>query len=143
MRAEVVSVILCDDVRKEITGKDILIGVYTGTMNVPTYPATFPAALWVEIEPDGVGQIPGRVKIETPSGNPPIEFGFELEIVEQDTAIFVMGGLPLTVERDGEIVVSIKMGDGDMKVVRRKRVIRTQAPAWPQMTPVAASPVSS
>lgn len=35
-------VIYCDDVRVEITGKRILIGVYTATMDVPQFPATLP-----------------------------------------------------------------------------------------------------
>lgn len=35
-------VIYCDDVRVEVSGKRILIGVYTATMYVPQFPATLP-----------------------------------------------------------------------------------------------------
>lgn len=128
MRADLSSLIICDDVRKEINGKDILIGVYSGTISVPVYPSVFPAAFWIEIEPQGVGTIPCRFKIDTPSGNPPIEFGADLDVTGPGTAVLVVGGVPLSLERDGEIVVSAQIGSEEMKVVRRKKVQRGPAP---------------
>jgi hypothetical protein len=33
------SLVVCDDIRQEVTGKEILIGVYTDTIIVPQFPA--------------------------------------------------------------------------------------------------------
>jgi len=41
--------IFCDDVRQEISGKFILIGVYSGDMNVNNGPATVPLSIWIEM----------------------------------------------------------------------------------------------
>lgn len=139
MRADVSTVIICDDVRKEISGKDILIGVYSGAVNVPAYPTTFPAAFWIEIEPDGTGSIHCEFTIATPSGNPPMKVGFDLDVVEAGTAVFVMGGVPLTLERDGDIVISAKIGNDDEAVVKRKPVKRVPLPASPANQPTAFS----
>jgi hypothetical protein len=131
MRADVSSVIICDDVRKEINGKDFLIGVYSGTVNVPAYPSLLSAAFWIEIEPHGIGTIPCRFRIDTPSGNPPIEIGADLDVTELGTAVFVVGGVPLSLEHDGEIVVSAKIGTDEMKAVKRKKVQRGSFPGTP------------
>lgn len=124
MQAEISSVIICDDVRKEVSGKDILIGVFSGGISVPAYPAVLRTALWIEIEPQHVGVINCELKIETPSGNPPFEMGFDLEVIEVGTAVFVMNGIPLALEKDGHVVVTAKLGDGDWREVKRKPVVR-------------------
>lgn len=124
MDAKVTSLIICDDIRKEVTNKDILVGVYSGQINVTAYPALFNAAFWIEVEPFRSGVISCQFRIETPSGNPPIEFGADLHIDVVDTAVLVMAGVPLRVEHDGEIIFHAKLGDGEMEIVKRKRVIR-------------------
>ncbi|MCK9552252.1 hypothetical protein [Aquamicrobium sp.] len=139
MRADISTVIICDDVRKELSGKDILIGVYSGTVNVPAYPTTFPAAFWIEIEPEGAGSIHCEFTIATPSGNPPMKVGFDLDVVEAGTAVFVMGGVPLTLERDGDIVISAKIGNADETVVKRKSVKRVPLAASTPGQPAAFS----
>jgi hypothetical protein len=131
MRADISAVLICDDVRKEINGKDILIGVYSGTVNVPSYPAAFPAAFWIEIEPEGTGSVHCEFTIATPSGNPPLKVGFDLNVVEAGTAVFVMGGIPLTLERDGDIVISAKIGSDEEAIVKRKPVKRVSLPISP------------
>lgn len=132
MRTKVSSVILCDDVRKEISNKDILIGVFGGTMVVPSYPAAIRTAIWMELEPQEPGTRHLDIKIETPSGNPPIEIGFDLDVSEHgttETTSFMVGGLPISLERDGEIVVSVKEDDGLWMVVKRKKVSRAPRPS--------------
>jgi len=39
-RIHIRSVILCDDVRQEVTGKEILIGVYNDSMIFPSLPGS-------------------------------------------------------------------------------------------------------
>lgn len=49
-------VIVCDDVRKEITNKDIIIGVYAGEIGVSVFPAMLSVAFWIEISGDVIGE---------------------------------------------------------------------------------------
>lgn len=46
---EVEVVLVCDDVRREITGKDIIIGVYGRDITIPSLPAQFLLALYVRV----------------------------------------------------------------------------------------------
>ncbi len=47
--------VLCDDVRRENTGKDILIGVYGGNVKVPAFPAVFAPVFWISMTAKNVG----------------------------------------------------------------------------------------
>jgi hypothetical protein len=55
------ALIICDDIRddirKEISNKDILIGVYGSEIVVPEFPATIPLAFWMEITPTKLGEL--------------------------------------------------------------------------------------
>jgi hypothetical protein len=42
--------IVCDDIRREDNGKEIIIGVYSGSIVVPQFPATLLLSLWVGLE---------------------------------------------------------------------------------------------
>ncbi|KVK43573.1 hypothetical protein BCY90_17415 [Agrobacterium deltaense] len=124
MQAEVRSAIICDDIRKEITGKDILIGVYSGAITVPSYPLTFPTAFWFEIEPKILGSLDFAFKITSPTGNPPIELGGTMQIVALEPTIFAISGIPLHAEHDGDIVLSFRSGENEWIEIKRKKIIR-------------------
>src|SRR5690242_20107827 len=68
-RFSVGSVIICDDVRKEVSNKEILIGVYGGGILVPSFPVQIPMAVWMEITPEEIGHFEIDFKITLP-GNP-------------------------------------------------------------------------
>lgn len=128
MSAKITSIIICDDVRREINNKEILIGVYSGSITVPSYPATLRLALWIEMETEQKELNHWAIKIETPSGNPPIEVEFDAETSDPGTSSLTMGGLPIRLEHDGEVVVSAKLNDGAFFVVKRKPVQRLTPP---------------
>lgn len=128
MSARIVSLIVCDDVRKEINGKDLLIGVYSGDVVVASYPAVIQAALWIEVEAE-TGAYDAECEIDLPSANPPIRFGFHADVVESGTVVIAIGGLPFHFERDGELVVRWRLGAGDWEVAKRKRVLRVATEA--------------
>ncbi len=41
--------IFCDDLRLEVTGKQIFVGVYTGDMMVPSFPIDVVISVWARI----------------------------------------------------------------------------------------------
>lgn len=125
------SVVICDEIRQEITGKEILIGVYSGGINVSAYPAMLRVGLWLEFSQDDAGTTKWEIKIESPSGNPPGTIGFEMDYLGPvpSSSSFVVNGILLALERDGEIVISSKKDDGDWEVIKRKSVVRVPPPS--------------
>lgn len=128
------NVILCDDVRREVTGKDIIIGVYGGKVAVGAYPAMISAAIWIELEVDRIGRIDGEVQIATPSGNPPVSVVFQIDATELGPSPLAVGGLPIVLEHDGEITISLREPGGNFEVIKRK-VVQRGEPPFPQARP--------
>jgi hypothetical protein len=125
MPIEAVAVILCDDVRTEVSQKEILIGVYNQDVIVPAYPATLRCAVWIEYESAESGTHSLELRVLTPSGNPAPLIGFELTFLEAGTATFSFSGLPLRLEHDGEIVIQQKLAGADWVAIKRKQVRRS------------------
>lgn len=124
MRIEVTAVLLCDDVRKEMSQKDILIGVYSGRIIASAYPGVLVAAIWIQYLPKDLGNFDYELKIETPSGNPPVMVGFTLTVKEIDHSSIAIGGLPLALERDGQIKISLRESEGEWDLIKETRVMR-------------------
>lgn len=118
------SVVICDDVRKEVNGKDILIGVYGGSIIVQSLPVNLPIAVWVELTPAQVGHLEIDMKIHMPSNPTEFRMRYIVEVVETNASLPIntpqlMGGL----SEAGDIEVSIKASDEeDWMLVKSKRV---------------------
>jgi hypothetical protein len=120
--------IFCDDVRNEIGGKFSYVGIYTGGMEVPTFPAALPKFAFVVsvIEPRKMAEVrdePIQIKIYLPGETDPAINGSLAPIkeevyrapvpyIEEDpganviftaNAIFVVA--PLVIQRPGRIRV--------------------------------------
>lgn len=81
MKPKVRYVIVCEDVRQENNGKEILIGVYGDSIRLSRTPTTM-RSLAFKIIIDGIGRdkIPFNFVFETPSKSKLIEFKEELAV---------------------------------------------------------------
>src|SRR3954452_21717641 len=120
MSLRVNTAVVAEDVRREISGKDILIGVYGGDIMVPGYPATMTLALWFEMEIDTAGAFEAQFEVSA-TGNPPLFLQFGAEATEVGTSAIGWPGLGFKFDRDGEIVIRFRVGE-ELAEVKRKRV---------------------
>ena len=58
------NVIICDDLRTEINGKDIIIGIYSENIIVPKFPANLLLSLWAQFFANRSGDIPVSMRIQ-------------------------------------------------------------------------------
>jgi hypothetical protein len=117
-------VVVCDDVRKEINGKDILIGAYGGGIVVPYLPASIPIALWIELTPKNAGRLELDIRVALPGTSRGIRM-----VLAGD---FPSGGEPSSLSTPpimcpigaaGNIEVSIKSHEAtDWEVIKVKHV---------------------
>jgi hypothetical protein len=76
-KASVIDVLVCDDIRTEDNGKPMLIGVYSGDILVPDFPANLVLALFIGIRlPVGETAIEVKLSVGNRVG-PEIEFTVE------------------------------------------------------------------
>lgn len=118
------SVILCDDVRREDNGKDILIGVYTGDVLVPKFPISMSICLWLLMKTKGMGDFERSVRVLDPAGKIIAAGQFRATIGEKEEgfASFALTKMPLNIQSTGEIKFQWKSPGGRWKTLLTKNV---------------------
>jgi hypothetical protein len=116
------SVVFCDDVRKETTNKDILIGVYAGDIVVASFPAVISSAIWIEIAGDNIGPFELKLRL-TLTDKPPVPITLQGTMNQAGGASTVLTGLQLRIEKESEIGLEIQEGE-NWRLLKRKKIFQ-------------------
>lgn len=123
--AEIYAVVICEQVRKESNGKDILIGVYGGDIIVTDFPAFLTLTIWVEYAFHGPGDLPLTFQLITDRGTELFTAQFTATLrQERSPGSVALGefGAPLT--DPCQIIVQYKEHDGDWIHLKAKNVLK-------------------
>ncbi len=125
---KVINAVVCDDVRKEATGKHIIIGVYPHDMLVRSFPATIAPALWVQF----FVQHRGEVKIEFRTrvkAQPKKRARFALATfnIEDPSKMntLTLPPVPVEINEQGLLLFEVREKDGRWKKVREIPISQT------------------
>jgi hypothetical protein len=126
------SVVVCDDIRKEITNKDILIGVYGGGLLVPQLPAAMPIAIWIELTPHTAGTLAIDIKIVLPGtpGEIRLQLIGNVSVVEEPTSVSTPQ-IMCPVGAEGYIEISVRPVGSDGWAAVKKRRVSVSPPEQP------------
>lgn len=116
------AVILCDDIRREISNKDILIGVYSGDIVVPAFPALINAAFWLEGVPETLGAHDLQMRVYL-KDKPPIEMKVSINVNVLGPFGLAVPTLQILVEDETEIRFEFLDGD-TWSTLKSKKVIK-------------------
>lgn len=120
-----IAVVVCDDVRKEISNKEILIGVYGAELVVQSYPALINPSFWIQMLP----LVPGEFNLEMRLIDQDEQHVFSINGVvraptDGDLASSQIGGQPFPVSSDLDLRFQAKVEDSDWLTLRELRVRR-------------------
>jgi hypothetical protein len=119
---KLVSLIMCDDCRKEDNGKDIIIGVYTGAMIVPVLPfllSTF--ALRFEIIPQQLEYKKAVAFMKNPREEEIFRVEGMLTVSRMDFGVsffYRISPLPITMQGDYAIFLGLDEEPEQIAVLR-------------------------
>lgn len=109
--------LFCDDIREETSGKHILIGVYSGEMNVNAGPAVVSLSVWVQIYGLAAGDRKIKFNARKQVGSQRIEIArieAGVEVLEEGIAVGIpLTGMPLSVDSDCTVTVSMSCDAGE------------------------------
>jgi len=111
--------IMCDDVRREVTHKLILIGVYTGGIQVQEFPARLNLACWLDVTAKGTGKVPIQFRfLRQPDGQEfPLAEG-DIEIVNaEDFTNFTVAPAAAQMDAPGTLQLQMKQHDEDWETI--------------------------
>jgi hypothetical protein len=146
-RIRPIHAVFCDDIRREINGKEILIGVYSGDLLVTHLPAPVVLAIWVPFE--RVGNVEGKIPIEfrmldAADNNRTLGYG-SIEIGLSDASqagALSLPALAVMLNRPGQLVFQLKQHDEPWEMVASLNVQIRSEPS--PITPASEhSPPSS
>lgn len=124
-----VSLIMCDDCRREDNGKDILIGTYSGTMISPIIPFLLPTfALRFEIIPKQREYKKTIALMKTPNGEEIFRIEGNLVINRPEfAATFFYKVSPLTIVMAGEYKIYLGL-DEEPEEIASLKVLQEELP---------------
>jgi len=128
--------IVCDDIRQEMNGKFIIIGMYSASF----VPARLPVAtqiafgVWAEVEGAGTYKCNFELSLE-PDGSPVGSVELEFQMPAEEKEIFIpLPKFPVNIGSPGHIVLKEKLSG--QEVIR----LKISPPSSVPEQPVAQSP---
>jgi hypothetical protein len=95
---DVLSVIVCDDVRREVNGKEILVGVYNGSAIFSQFPAAFPHLFFrIAVDFRGAQQVKQFfLQVHDDAGKLLLSINQDIHYIEADSpTLFLVGTGPI------------------------------------------------
>jgi len=117
-------IIFCDDVRQEITGKQTLVGVYTGDMMVPTFPIDIGIAAWARVYGLKKGERKFTARISHGEFDNKVD-GISMLENEDRPLVMAFQGIPLSIISEGTIRFEISFDGSDVSVVGELPVVKS------------------
>jgi hypothetical protein len=114
--------IVCDDVRREISGKDILIGVYQGAILVPRFPVNLLLSLWVPLQCNKPGSYPLQFRVVGPHEVQYVSGVIPTIFQTKESGSVTVAGAPVPIQLAGEIDFQLLEPGGEWQSVRKMPV---------------------
>lgn len=139
--------VLCDDVRREISGKEILIGVYSGTLNLQEIPAMMLVGVAVFFDTPEAGDVPIEIRLRGVDGGLQsglkVAFNIPAPTEPHDTQMFTLAGLPLKIENEGKVAIVVRQHDEEWQVLKIIQVKKNSALPEVAPVPIFSAPTAS
>jgi hypothetical protein len=123
-RIKVSNAIICDDIRREVSEKLILIGVYSGSIAIHNFPATLALSLYCEIMAEYEGS--REVSLRAVVGKLPVS---QMKFIAEGTppgqsATLILPPLPITFSGETKLKFQISTDEKKWITLIEKGVIK-------------------
>jgi hypothetical protein len=122
-RPTVLAALFCDEVRKEHNGKEILIGVYPGSILMPSLPTPLLISFWLYLQPNKVGELKLEFRVLGPDESVLVYFEGAAEFsTADDTGSFSFPRIPMRIEKECILQFQWRLPRGDWETLAKKPV---------------------
>jgi hypothetical protein len=115
-----ITAVVCDDIRREDSGKELLIGVYSSEIIVPTVPIILVLSFWIPIEINRPGKSQGHFRIVGTDSKvvhdlPPLDLEFS---AAGTRAALSIGGIGVPMLQPGTVRLDARLDEMDWKELK-------------------------
>lgn len=107
------TVVVCDEVRREDNGKEILIGVYSAGVLVPQFPVPLNLTFWVQFKSAGAGELPIQFRLMAGEDVKFAEMRVQLRMLKAGLGTMAIGQIPVILQIATPLTLQMKQGDQD------------------------------
>ena len=119
---KILSSVVCEDIRQENNGKQILIGVYNSVL-VQQFPVVLSLAFWIQYLPTQTGKFKSGLRVV--SGDTTfLDINADIEIPAIELSSFNIVGIPFALQTETTLKVELKQPSGQWEFVREFSVRR-------------------
>lgn len=121
----VLAALLSDDSRIENTGKEILIGIYTGDMLLDNFPTTLALRVMLIYEASGFGEVPLSIQLRVDAAEPMEISGFlqiKANLPQHYTYSLTSPPLLVTFAKSGELNIRVRSHQDEWQTIKIVRV---------------------
>jgi hypothetical protein len=105
--------VFCDDIRQEVTGKFILVGVYGDELNMNTGPGTLPISIWLQLFGVEPGDHKARISFRKHVGKQSTEIAsadVDMNVLKSNSRIAIsLPMIPIHIDSDCTLAVLVKI----------------------------------
>jgi hypothetical protein len=111
--------VVCDDIRREMTGKEILIGVYGSNIAVPSFPAPLNLAFWMQFDSTEATPSPIIVEFQLMGENDAkfASLAVQLLIAKAGLGTLALPAIPVSLQIPGNLMLQMKQQGGEWETV--------------------------
>lgn len=123
---KVINALVCEDARKDLNHKDILVGVYSGNITVKNFPAAMSIVVWMNLSVEGLGTKAIAVRIVGPHKKTLLAGELSIEKRERNQADTISVSTPhalFNIEGPGTLRFQIKTPSGRWKDIVTKEIV--------------------
>ena len=113
----ITAVVVCDDIRREITGKDLIIGAYASNIVLTQFPFKIRLAFWVEYQAERAGEHLIKLRM-TYTGKTPADVTINAQIPEAGMATMPLIGLEVNGDAPGVLRIDHFTDDEEWHCVK-------------------------
>lgn len=120
---KILSALICDDVRREDNGKEILIGVYSGSILIPTIPANIMLTAWINMEVHGPCEFDFEIRVLDPSDRQIAHGKVHVASSEaHDLSSMALPRFPINAEKEGWLKIQSRKNGGRWRNIIKRRI---------------------
>jgi hypothetical protein len=116
-KLEVKSVVVCDLVRREDNGKEILIGVYPAGVLVPQFPAQVVLTYWIHFKGIGAGNLSVEFQLVSADEAKFAELRANLNLKKPGYASMAIGPFAVNLQIPTSLRLQMKQGEQDWETI--------------------------
>jgi hypothetical protein len=119
---EPLATVICDDVRREISGKDVIVGAYGGNLIVGRFPTTLMLAFWIQLNAREAGTRTVQFRISGPPESEHLSVAVKAAVAKEGPSAIFLPPTPIVASAPFELVVQMQEEGAEWRDLRRVQI---------------------